>query len=105
MGGGFGMKGGCYPEYALSLWASEVTGRPVRWIAERSEGLQSDEQGRGSIVDAALALDRDGRFLGFAAGGRRSAPTIDRPADHPVDDRPRLPGQHIRHPGGTMPKS
>jgi len=26
MGGGFGMKGGCYPEYALSLWASEVVG-------------------------------------------------------------------------------
>ncbi|HEX2150653.1 MAG TPA: molybdopterin cofactor-binding domain-containing protein, partial [Stellaceae bacterium] len=39
MGGGFGMKGGCYPEYALSLWASEVVGRPVRWIAERGEGL------------------------------------------------------------------
>src|SRR5215472_11128849 len=39
MGGGFGMKGGCYPEYALSLWAAEVIGRPVRWIAERSEGL------------------------------------------------------------------
>src|SRR5580693_10813528 len=29
MGGGFGMKGGTYPEYALSLWAAEVTGRPV----------------------------------------------------------------------------
>jgi carbon-monoxide dehydrogenase large subunit len=67
MGGGFGMKGGCYPEYALSLWASEVTGRPVRWIAERSEGLLSDEQGRGSIVEAALALDRDGRFLALRA--------------------------------------
>jgi carbon-monoxide dehydrogenase large subunit len=63
MGGGFGMKGGCYPEYALSLWASEVTGRPVRWIAERSEGLQSDEQGRGSVIETELALDRDGRFL------------------------------------------
>jgi len=63
MGGGFGMKGGCYPEYALSLWASEVTGRPVRWVAERSEGLMSDEQGRGSVIDTALALDRDGRFL------------------------------------------
>ena len=62
MGGGFGMKGGCYPEYALSLWASEVTGRPVRWIAERSEGLLSDEQGRGSVVEAALALDGEGRF-------------------------------------------
>ena len=67
MGGGFGMKGGCYPEYALSLWASEVTGRPVRWIAERSEGLLSDEQGRGSVVDAKLALDRDGKFLALRA--------------------------------------
>ena len=63
MGGGFGMKGGCYPEYALSLWASEVIGRPVRWIAERSEGLMSDEQGRGSVIDTELALDGDGRFL------------------------------------------
>ena len=63
MGGGFGMKGGCYPEYALSLWASEITLRPVRWTAERSEGLQSDEQARGSIIDAELALDADGKFL------------------------------------------
>src|SRR5215204_3625213 len=63
MGGGFGMKGGCYPEYGLALWASEVVGRPVRWTAERSEGLQSDEQARGSVVEAELALDRDGRFL------------------------------------------
>src|SRR5207302_8723393 len=63
MGGGFGMKGGCYPEYGLSLRASEVTGRPVRWTAERSEGLLSDEQARGSIVDTELALDRHGRCL------------------------------------------
>src|SRR5262249_36186498 len=67
MGGGFGMKGGCYPEYALSLWAAEVIGRPVRWIAERSEGLAADEQSRGSIVESALALDRDGKFLGLRA--------------------------------------
>jgi carbon-monoxide dehydrogenase large subunit len=63
MGGGFGMKGGCYPEYGLALWASEVTGRPVRWTAERSEGLQSDEQARGSTVEAELALDAEGKFL------------------------------------------
>ncbi len=67
MGGGFGMKGGTYPEYALSLWASEVIGRPVRWIAERSEGLMSDEQSRGSVIDTELALDRDGKFLGLRA--------------------------------------
>ncbi|HEY8874615.1 MAG TPA: xanthine dehydrogenase family protein molybdopterin-binding subunit [Stellaceae bacterium] len=63
MGGGFGMKGGCYPEYGLALWASEAVGRPVRWVAERSEGLLSDEQARGSTVDAELALDTDGKFL------------------------------------------
>jgi aerobic carbon-monoxide dehydrogenase large subunit len=67
MGGGFGMKGGCYPEYALSLWASEVTGRPVRWIADRSEGLLSDEQSRGSVVETELALDGAGRFLALRA--------------------------------------
>ncbi len=65
MGGGFGMKGGCYPEYALSLWASEVTGRPVKWISERSEGIMSDEQARDSVVDAELALDKEGTFLGL----------------------------------------
>src|SRR5947209_20067323 len=70
MGGGFGMKGGCYPEYGLALWASEVIGRPVRWIAERSEGLLSDEQGRGSVVETALALDREGRFLALRAQWR-----------------------------------
>jgi carbon-monoxide dehydrogenase large subunit len=63
MGGGFGMKGGCYPEYALALWASEVAGRPVRWIAERGEGLPSDEQARGSVIEAELALGPDGKFL------------------------------------------
>jgi len=63
MGGGFGMKGGCYPEYALSLWAAEVTGRPVKWISERSEGLMSDEQARDSVAEAELALDSDGNFL------------------------------------------
>ena len=63
MGGGFGMKGGCYPEYGLALWASEVVERPVKWVATRSEGLQSDEQSRGAIYDTELGLDKDGRFL------------------------------------------
>ena len=67
MGGGFGMKGGCYPEYALSLWAAEIVGRRVRWISERGEGLASDEQGRGSTVLTELALDNAGRFLALRA--------------------------------------
>ena len=65
MGGGFGTRGGCQPEYALGLWASEIIGRPVKWIAERSESLLSDDQGRGGLVDAELALDDEYRFLGL----------------------------------------
>ena len=65
MGGGFGIRGGVYPEYALSLWASEVTERPVKWVADRTESILSDDHARGGYVDAELALDNDGRFLGL----------------------------------------
>ncbi len=63
MGGGFGIKGGCYPEYSLSLWASEVVGRPIKWMADRAESLMTDEQARGGLVDTELALDKDYKFL------------------------------------------
>jgi carbon-monoxide dehydrogenase large subunit len=63
VGGSFGMKGGQHPEYHLVLWASKKVGRPVRWVAERSEGLASDWHDRDQYSEAALALDEDGHFL------------------------------------------
>jgi carbon-monoxide dehydrogenase large subunit len=63
VGGGFGMKGGLYPEYALAALASRLIGRPVKWIAERGEGLMSDEHCRDNITEAELGLDDEGRFL------------------------------------------
>src|SRR5262245_56387384 len=63
VGGGFGMKGGLYPEYALAALASRLIGRPVKWIAERGEGLVSDEHCRDNITEAELGLDGEGRFL------------------------------------------
>jgi len=63
VGGGFGMKIFLYPEQVMMLWAARRVGRPVRWIAERSEGFMSDTQGRDNLTHAELALDRDGRFL------------------------------------------
>jgi carbon-monoxide dehydrogenase large subunit len=63
MGGGFGMKGGASPEYALCLWGAEVVGRPVKWISERGEGIASDEQARDSVIETELALDKDNKFL------------------------------------------
>ena len=65
VGGGFGMKGGCYPEYVVSLVAARLLGRPVKWICERSEGLLSDDQARDNVTEAELALDGNGRFLAF----------------------------------------
>ena len=65
VGGGFGMKGACYPEYALTALAARLSNRPVKWIAERSEGLISDEQARDNVTDAELALDKDGKFIGL----------------------------------------
>jgi carbon-monoxide dehydrogenase large subunit len=70
MGGGFGMKGGFYPEYALSLWAAEITGRPVKWIGTRTEALLCDEQGRGAVADAELGLDADGKILALRIHAR-----------------------------------
>ncbi len=63
VGGGFGMKGGLFPEYVLTALAARLLGRPVKWVAERSEGLLTDEQARDNVTEAELALDQDGKFL------------------------------------------
>ncbi len=62
VGGAFGMRTSTYPEYPALLVAAKALGRPVRWLATRSECFESDNQGRGTEMEAALALDRDGRF-------------------------------------------
>jgi carbon-monoxide dehydrogenase large subunit len=46
------------------LWAARRAGRPVKWTCTRSEAHVSDDDARDNIVDAALALDKDGKFLG-----------------------------------------
>ena len=63
VGGGFGAKNFTYAEHALILWAAKRVGRPVKWIATRSEGFVSDHQARDHQAEAALALDADGGFL------------------------------------------
>jgi aerobic carbon-monoxide dehydrogenase large subunit len=67
VGGSFGMKGGHFPEYPLCLLASKRIGRPVKWIAERSEGMLSDDHDRDHVSEAELALDKDGKFLALRA--------------------------------------
>jgi len=64
VGGGFGLKMMCFPEYIAVMHASKLLSRPVKWTATRSESFLSDAQGRDHVTDAYLALDKDGKFLG-----------------------------------------
>ncbi|MDA0240410.1 MAG: xanthine dehydrogenase family protein molybdopterin-binding subunit, partial [Proteobacteria bacterium] len=72
VGGSFGMKGGLYPEVPLIAWAAKRVGRPVKWTCERSEGHMADDQARDMVVDAELALDEDGKFLGIRYSGNNN---------------------------------
>jgi aerobic carbon-monoxide dehydrogenase large subunit len=69
VGGGFGLKAHVHPEDAIVLWASKRVRRPVKWIATRSESMQTDTQGRGQIVYADMALSAEGKILGIRARG------------------------------------
>jgi len=63
VGGAFGIRGAAYPEYAALALAAKATGRPVKWVATRSETFLSDYHGRGLRMHGELALDAAGRFL------------------------------------------
>ena len=63
VGGGFGTKLFPYREYALAALAARRLGRPVKWVADRSEHFLADAQGRDNITTSKLALDGEGRFL------------------------------------------
>lgn len=72
VGGGFGMKSGGYPEEALVMWGSRRVGRPVKWVATRSESFLGDTHGRDQIVSAEMAFDRDGKILGLRADSKHA---------------------------------
>jgi carbon-monoxide dehydrogenase large subunit len=63
VGGGFGQRTVAYPEYCALMIAAKETGKPVKWVGTRSEGLMSDTHGRANIAAGELALDANGKFL------------------------------------------
>jgi len=67
VGGAFGMKIFIFPEQVAVAWATRRIGRPIRWMADRSESFVSDTQGRDQVTRARLALDKDGHMLGLHA--------------------------------------
>jgi carbon-monoxide dehydrogenase large subunit len=67
VGGGFGAKNFIYAEHVLVAWAARRTGRPVKWIATRSEVFLADHPSRDMQARASLALDASGKFLALEA--------------------------------------
>ncbi len=65
VGGGFGMKTGAYAEDVVTAYCAHTLGRPVKWIADRSEEFLSSSHGRDIETQAALALAQDGKILGL----------------------------------------
>jgi aerobic carbon-monoxide dehydrogenase large subunit len=80
VGGAFGSKIFCYPDYALVLFASKLIGggRPVKWVESRRESYGSTIHGRDHITYVEIAGKRDGEVTGVKVktfanlGGRLS---------------------------------
>src|SRR5438132_7472001 len=65
IGGGFGNKVPIYPGYVCAVVASITTGKPVKWIEDRSENISSTGFGRDYHIKAEIAADKEGRILGL----------------------------------------
>ncbi|MFT7401679.1 MAG: carbon-monoxide dehydrogenase large subunit [Hydrogenophaga sp.] len=65
VGGGFGAKIYLYAEDVCLTWASKKLNRSIKWNCDRSEAFLCDAHGRDHVTHAELAMDKDGKFLGF----------------------------------------
>jgi carbon-monoxide dehydrogenase large subunit len=65
VGGGFGPKAPFYAEEAVIPAAALRLGRPVKWIEDRREHFMCATQERDQYWSVALALDTQGKILGF----------------------------------------
>jgi len=65
VGGGFGSKLQVYGEEVLAAWCSRKLGRPVKWIATRSEEMMVCHQGRDHVGRARMGAKRDGTITAF----------------------------------------
>ncbi|MBV8991905.1 MAG: molybdopterin-dependent oxidoreductase, partial [Solirubrobacterales bacterium] len=60
IGGGFGNKVPVYPGYVCAIVGSIVTGKPVKWMEDRSENLMSTGFARDYVMTGGIAATKDG---------------------------------------------
>jgi aerobic carbon-monoxide dehydrogenase large subunit len=67
VGGAFGAKSQTFAEYIVVAHVARKLRRPVRWIEDRREALQSATHGRGQSQSFRLASDDKGMLLALEA--------------------------------------
>ena len=67
IGGGFGNKVPIYPGYICAVVGAMITGRPVKWVEDRSENLMSTSFARDYHMHGEIAATKDGKILGLRA--------------------------------------
>jgi carbon-monoxide dehydrogenase large subunit len=67
IGGGFGIKSHVFPEEIVLCLLARQVDRPVKWIEDRSENLQSAIHARQGVFTIELAASADGTILGMRA--------------------------------------
>jgi carbon-monoxide dehydrogenase large subunit len=64
IGGGFGNKVPIYPGYVCAIVGSILTGRPVKWMEDRTENLTSTGFARDYVMRGEIAATSEGKILG-----------------------------------------
>jgi carbon-monoxide dehydrogenase large subunit len=65
MGGGFGNKQHFTREECLVAMLARMTGRPVRWVQDRTEGLVASIHSREQVHDVTVAYDDTGKVHAY----------------------------------------
>jgi aerobic carbon-monoxide dehydrogenase large subunit len=65
IGGGFGNKVPVYPGYVCAVVGSILTGKPVKWMEDRSENLMSTGFARDYVMKGGIAATKDGKITGI----------------------------------------
>ncbi len=65
VGGSYGIKVHVYPDEMAVAAMSRILGRPVKFVADRFESFASDIHARDHRIFGRIAVDADGRILGF----------------------------------------
>jgi carbon-monoxide dehydrogenase large subunit len=65
VGGGFGARSGPFMDVVMLMIAARWLKQPIKWVGTRGEQFMTEVHGRAIVIEAELALNRDGRFQAF----------------------------------------